>query len=179
MSYQINAMRDQQKAMVWTVVALRNAIRRASRADTTPDFRTIQRLMNYIERVTEQQQQVNEERHLFRLLEKRIPAMTRTMSRLRRDHVAMKGYRMRLTETVNYWRQGDPKSARHAPVVAHDYLDFCERHVRAERDLLPALRKVLSDDEWSGIDRVFASVDDPMARGRSRREREAALEKFD
>ncbi|MBV8191534.1 MAG: hemerythrin domain-containing protein [Alphaproteobacteria bacterium] len=179
MSYQINAMRDQQKAMVWTVVALRNAIRRASRADTTPDFRTIQRLMNYIERVTEQQQQVNEERHLFRLLEKRIPAMTRTMSRLRRDHVAMKGYRMRLAETVNYWRQGDPKSARHAPVVAHDYLDFCERHVRAERDLLPALRKVLSDDEWSGIDRVFASVDDPMARGRSRREREAALETFD
>jgi hemerythrin-like domain-containing protein len=172
-------MKHQQKAMLWALVALRNETRRAAQAATLPDFGALKRLMNYLERVAERQHQANEDRHLFRPLETRQPALARTVARLRRDHVAMKGYRMRLAETVAYWQKGDPKSARHAPVVAQDYLDFCARHVRAECDLMPALRQAVSDTEWNAIGSGFAAVDDPLARARSRREREAALEKFD
>jgi hemerythrin-like domain-containing protein len=172
-------MKDQQKAMVWALAALRNISRRAVQSNSAPDFRKIGRLINYVERVAERQHQANEERHLFRPIETRQPALARTVARFRRDHVAMKGYRVRFAEAVSYWRTGDPKSTRHAPIVAQDYLDFCLRHVRAERDLMAALRQVVSDAEWSDIGNAFASVDDPLAAARSRREREAALEKFD
>jgi hemerythrin-like domain-containing protein len=135
--------------------------------------------MNYIERVAERQNQANEERHLFPLVEKRVPALARLVARLRRDHVAMKGYRVRLAEALGYWQTGDPKSTRQAPVMAQDYLDFCLRHVRAERELLPALRQAVSDAEWNGIARDLATTDDALAAARSRRAREAALATFD
>jgi hemerythrin-like domain-containing protein len=172
-------MKDQQKAMLWTLVSLRNITRRAAETGHTPDFQKLWRLMNYVERMAEQQHQANEERHLFRAIETHQPAHARTVSRLRRDHVAMKGYRMRLAEALGWCQKGDPKSIRHAPVVAQDYLDFCSRHVRAERDLLSALRQTASDSEWNGIAEGLGLVDDPLAKARGRREREAALERFD
>jgi hemerythrin-like domain-containing protein len=173
------ARKDQQKAMLWALVRLRNETRQSSQAGSQPDFAELKRLMNYVERVAERQHQVNEERHLFCLLETRQPALARTIARLRRDHVAMMGYRMRLAEAVAYWQKGDPKSARQAPAVAQDYLDFCVRHVRAERDLMAALRQSVSDAEWQDIGNGFAAVDDPLAKARSRREREAAMRNFD
>ena len=179
MSHDLGAMNSRQKGMVWALVALRNVTRRAAQDGGTPDFRKLARLINYVERVAERQHQANEERHLFRRIETRQPALARTVARLRRDHVAMKGYRMRLAEALSYWQKGDPRSAKHAPVVAQDYLDFCERHVRAERDLLQALRRMVSDAEWSAMERDFDAVDDPLAEAQSRREREAALERFD
>jgi hemerythrin-like domain-containing protein len=172
-------MKDQQKAMLWALVALRNKTRQAAQAATLPDFSALRRLMNYLERAVERQHQANEERHFFRPLETRQPVLARTVARLRRDHVAMKGYRVRLAETVAYWQKGDPRSARQAPVMAQDYLDFCVRHVRAERDLLPALRQAASDAEWRDIANGFAMVDDPLAKARSRCEREAAMRNFD
>jgi hypothetical protein len=63
--------------------------------------------------------------------------------------------------------------------VAQDYLDFCVRHIRAERDLMPALRQAVSDAEWNDIGCAFASVDDPVAKARSQHGREAALARFD
>jgi hemerythrin-like domain-containing protein len=171
-------MKDQQKAMVWALASLRNITRRAAETGHTADFRKIWRLMNYVERMAERRHQANEERHLFRVIETRQPALARTVARLRRDHVAMKGYRIRLADALGWCQKGDPKSIRHAPIVAQDYLDFCARHVRTERDLLPALRRAVSDAEWKDIGNAFASVNDPLAAARSRHEREAALEKF-
>jgi hemerythrin-like domain-containing protein len=170
-------MKDQQKAMLWALVSLRNITRRAAQTGHAPDFRKLWRLMNYLERKVERQHQANEERYLFRAIEMRQPALARTVSRLRRDHVAMKGYRVRLADALAWCQKGDPKSICQAPVVAQDYLDFCARHVRAERDLLPALREAVSDAEWNDIGRSL--VDDLLAKARSRREREAALERFD
>ena len=179
MSNEMPAMKNQQKAMVWALVTLRNETRKASQAGTRPEFGQIKRLMRYVERIAERQHQVNEERHLLRPLEAREPALARTVARLRRDRVAMKGYRLRLAEAVGYWEQGDPRSASHAPVVAQDYLDICVRHVRAERNLMAAARKVLSDAEWSTAEGDFAAVRDPLAAARSRNERQAALARFD
>jgi hemerythrin-like domain-containing protein len=178
-SHDMKAMKDEQKAMLWVLVALRNITRRAAQTGSMPDFPKLRRLMNYVERLAERQHQAVEERYLFRPLETHRPALVRTMARLRRDHVAMKGYRLRLAEAVDYWQKGDPKSARHAPAVAQDYLDFCASHMRAERDLVPALRQAVSDAEWNDIANGFGAVIDPLARARGRRERETALDSFD
>ena len=179
MSQVVRAVNDQQKAMVWALVAVRMAVRKALRSAVKPDFRQLKTLLTYVERFAEQQHQVNEDRHIFRPLETREPAMARAIALLRRDHSAMKGYRIRLEEALTYWEKGDPKAGVQAPMVAEDYLHFCQRHARKERDLLPALRRICSDTEWTEIERAYASVADPLLGAKSRRERMKALQAFD
>lgn len=179
MSQVSKAMTDQQKAMVWALVAVRMTMRKALQTGTKPDFRQLNKSLAYIERVAEGKHQANEERYLFRPLQAREPNLARTIARLRRDHVAMKGYRIRLSEALTYWHKGDPKAGPQAAIVAEDYLRFCQRHVRTEREVLPALRRVLSEREWIETGRALASVADPLAASRSRQERMTALQTFE
>jgi hypothetical protein len=152
------AVNDQQRAMMWALVAVRRLARRASRTAGT---------------------QANEERHMLHPLEIREPSLARIVARLRRDHSAMKGYRIRLATALGYWQQGDPKAASQAPLVADDYMRFCQRHVRTERDLLPALRKVTSEAEWAAFNEAVAAVADPVMASTSGPARFAALSQFD
>lgn len=176
MSQVSKAMHDQQNAMIWALLAARMTMRKALLTGTKPDFRQLKRALAYIERFAEGQHQANEERYLFRPVQAREPNLARTLARLRRDHVAMKGYRIRLSEALSYWHKGDPKAGPQAAIVAEDYLRFCQRHVRAEREVLPALQRVLSETEWTEVGRALGSVADPLATSGSRQERMAALQ---
>src|SRR5207248_1407256 len=161
------AMNDEQKAMVWTLAAVRLTARKALQTAIKPDFPQLKRLLTYVERFGENQHQVTEERYLFRPIEKREPQLARTIARFRRDHSAMKGYRIRLSEVLSYWEKGDPKAGPQAAIVAEDYLRFCQRHARGERQLPPVLRRVASEAEWAEADRAFASIADPLAAART------------
>lgn len=178
MSESMKALKDQQKAMHWAVLELRNLTAQAQASGTPPDFALLQRLLNYLERVAERRHQPNEEKHLFRPLEARAADLKRLVHRLRRDHSAMTGYRIRLAEALGYWQKGDERSGRHATLVAEDYQTFCERHLREERELLARLREVLSDAEWAESERGFAAAADPVAAAGSTSERQAALQPF-
>ncbi len=132
--------------------------------------------MAYVERFPEKMHQPNEERYLFRAVEARQPALARTIARLRRDHSAMTGYGNRLRTVLGYWEQGDPKAGQQSAMIVNDYALFCQRHARAERrEVLPVALEVLSESEWSQIDRAFQSAADPLADSRSRRDRDTAL----
>ena len=178
MTESMKAMKDQQKAMHWAVLELRTLTARAQETGTPPDFTLLRQLMNYLDRVAEKQHQPNEDEHLFRALEARAPDLKRLIHRLRRDHSAMTGYRIRLAEAVGYWQKGDDRSGRHATIVAEDYQVFCERHLREERELLGRLREVLSEAEWAEAERGFDSVADPVAAASSTSERETAVRQY-
>jgi hypothetical protein len=87
-------------------------MRKALQTGTKPDFRQLKKSLAYIERFAEGRHQANEERYLFRPVQAREPNLARTLAHLRRDHVAMKGYRIRLSEALSYWPKGDPKPVR-------------------------------------------------------------------
>jgi hypothetical protein len=63
--------------------------------------------------------------------------------------------------------------------LADDYVRFCRQHARlAQRELLPAALELLSDAEWSKPDQALASVADPLALSKSRRDCEIALKRL-
>ena len=176
MLHAAQTMKDRQRAMLWALLAVRRTTRRALRSAVRPDFRELKRLMAYVERFPEKLHQPNEEKYLFRAAEARQPALARTVARLRRDHSAITGYGNRLRAALGYWEQGDPKAGQQSAMIADDYARFCHRHARAERrDLLPVALGVLSESEWSQIDRAFQSAADPLADARSSHGREVAL----
>jgi hemerythrin-like domain-containing protein len=172
----VETMKDRHNAMLWTLLAVRRMIRRALQSAIKPDFRELRRLTSYLEHFPEKLHQPNEEQYLFRAVEAREPGLARTIARLRRDHAAMIGYGDRLRTNLGYWEQGDPRSGSQSAMIVDDYARFCLRHVRAEqRELLPAALEVLSEKEWSHIDRAFASVADSLAASKTRPDRDEAL----
>jgi hemerythrin-like domain-containing protein len=170
---------QQQRAMSSALLAVRTIARKALRSGSRPDFAQLVPLVDYVECFAETLHQANEEKYLFRILEARQPGLARLVARLRRDHAAMKGYGQRLRAAVGYWRTGDPNAGRQTAIMADDYLRFCRQHARVERrDLLPAALESLSDAEWLKIDQVLASVVDPLALSKSRRDCELALKQL-
>ena len=176
MSRTMQIIVDQQRAMSSALLAVRTIARKALRSGDRPDFSQLVPLVDYLERFPETLHQPNEEKHLFRVMEARAPGLARLIARLRRDHAAMKGYGQRLRPAVGYWQTGDPNAGRQTALMADDYVRFCRRHARAERqDLLPAALKLLSDTEWSKIDQSMGAVVDPLAASKGRRDCERAL----
>jgi branched-chain amino acid transport system ATP-binding protein len=179
MSRALQVITQQQRAMSSALLAVRTIARKALRSGGSPDFSQLAPLLNYLERFPETLHQANEEKHLFRVLEAREPRLVRLVARLRRDHAAMKGYGQRLRTAVAYWRTGDPKAGRQTALMADDYVRFCRQHARLEqRELLPAALELLSDAEWSKIDQALASIVDPLANSKCRRDCEIALKQF-
>jgi branched-chain amino acid transport system ATP-binding protein len=176
MSRALQIITQQQRAMSSVLLAVRTIARKALRSGSNPDFSQLVSLVDYVERFPETLHQANEEKYLFRVLEAREP---RLVARLRRDHAAMKGYGQRLRTAVAYWRTGDPKAGRQTAIMADDYVRFCRQHARLEqRELLPAALELLSDAEWSKTDQALASVVDPLALSKSRRDCEIALKQL-
>ncbi len=179
MSRALQVITQRQKAMSSALLAVRTLARKALRSGSSPDFSQLAPLLDYLERFPETLHQASEEKHLFRVLQAREPRLVRLISRLRRDHAAMKGYGQRLRTAVAYWRTGDPKAGRQTALIADDYVRFCRQHARLEqRELVPAALELLSDPEWSKIDQDPASVPDPLANSKSRRDCEIALKQF-
>lgn len=170
---------SQQKAMSRALLAVRTIARKALRSQSRPDFLQLKRLMTYVERFPEKLHQLNEERHLFRALEAREPALGRIIARLRRDHSAMKGYGARLRTALGYWEQGDPKAGPEAANLADDYARFCRQHARVERGLLPAALGRLSAGEWRQIEHALEAAADPLANSKSRDGCSAAIRQMD
>ncbi|MGZ5899090.1 MAG: hemerythrin domain-containing protein [Reyranella sp.] len=179
MSRALQIITQQQNAMSSALLAVRTIARKALRSGNSPDFSQLAPLVNYVERFPETLHQANEEKYLFRVMEAREPRLARLVARLRRDHAAMKGYGQRLRTAVGYWRTGDPNAGRQTAIMADDYVRFCRQHARLEqRDLLAAALELLSDAEWSKIDQGLASVVDPLARSKTRRDCEMALKQL-
>ena len=179
MSRALQIITQQQRAMSSALLAVRTLARKALRSGGRPDFSQLALLLDYLERFPEKLHQASEEKHLFRVLEAREPRLVRLVTRLRRDHAAMKGYGQRLRTAVAYWRAGDPKAGRQTALMADDYVRFCRQHARLEqRELLPAALELLSDAEWSKIDQALASIPDPLANSKSRGDCEIALKQF-
>lgn len=173
----LEMMRDRQRAMSSTLLAIRTIARRSLEAGTPPDFAALRRLVTYLERYSQAQHQPAEERHLFRTLEAREPAAAkRSLHRARRDHAACLGYLNRLSEAAARWQRGDSRARSEVALFADDYVRFCRLHGRIEaRDVLSLAAKALTPADWSAVAAGLAAAKDPLAGSRSRADCAAAL----
>lgn len=169
-------MKDRQKAMSSTLLAIRLIARRSLRSGAPPDFEQLRRLIAYVERFPQKTHQPAEERYLLSAVATRAPEAARAVARAKRDHAACMGYLNRLRSALERWEIGDPKAPRESAIVADDYVRFCRLHARIEaRDVLSVAAKVLTARDWRTIGDGFAATDDPVARSRRRADCAAAL----
>jgi hemerythrin-like domain-containing protein len=172
----LEMMNQRQRAMSSTLLAMRTMARSALRSGSKPDFRQLRRLLAYLDRYPQKIHQPAEEQQLFRAVLAREPTAARAVTRARRDHAACVGHFVRLETAVRNWERGDPAAGPEVALHADEYVRFCRLHGRVEaRDLLSVALKVLSDEDWTSIERAWAAANDPLAASKSRQECAQAL----
>jgi hemerythrin-like domain-containing protein len=75
----LEMMRNRQRAMSSTLLAVRTIAHRSLRTGTPPNFDQLRRLGAYVERFPQKLHQPAEEQHLFRTLERRAAAASRAI----------------------------------------------------------------------------------------------------
>ena len=172
----IDMMRDRQRAMSSTLLAVRTIARKSLRSGRPPDFVQLKRLVGYLERFPNKLHQPAEEQHLFRAIERREPGAARAIARAKRDHAACLGYFNRLNNALGRWIGGQGSAGGEVALLADDYVRFCRLHARIEaRDVMSVANRVLQPGDWSAIAAAFAAANDPLVRSRSRADCAAAL----
>jgi hemerythrin-like domain-containing protein len=175
----IQIIKDEHRALSSVLSSLQVISRKAVHAGDKPDFSWLWALLQYVDRFAERLHHPKEELYLFRVLERRSPDIGRKIARLRREHAANAGHSIRMCDALANWERGDPKAGPFFASVASDFTKFNWRHMRREeREILPVAQATFTDADWREIDRAFAANDDPLARSRSRKECEAALQHF-
>jgi hemerythrin-like domain-containing protein len=172
----LEMMRNRQRAMSSTLLAVRTIARRSLRSGIPPDFNQLRRLVAYVERFPQKLHQPAEEQHLFRALERRAPTASRAIARAKRDHAACMGYLYRLNNALGRWVGGQASAGGAVALMADDYVRFCRLHNRIEaRDVLSMAIQVLQPDDWRTIGQAYATTKDPLDSSTSRSECAAAL----
>ncbi|MBK9609560.1 MAG: hemerythrin domain-containing protein [Betaproteobacteria bacterium] len=121
-------------------------------------------IVRYIGAYPERYHHPKETRHLFNRLRMRTTEFDVVLDRLERDHLIgeamLSGLSSALRATEN---GGDNERKAFARNVNH-FAEFYWEHMRIEEELiLPAARRLFTEDDWDDLDCAFAGHVDPLA----------------
>lgn len=121
-------------------------------------------IVRYIAAYPERYHHPKETRHLFNRLRMRTDELDAVLDRLEHDHqvgevmLAGLGDALRTAETG-----GDAERGAFAQNVSR-FAEFYWEHMRIEEELiLPAARRLFTEDDWDDLDCAFAGHLDPLA----------------
>ncbi|MBK8740264.1 MAG: hemerythrin domain-containing protein [Betaproteobacteria bacterium] len=121
-------------------------------------------IVHYIEAYPERYHHPKETRHLFNRLRMRTTEFDVVLDRLERDHLIGEAMLRDLSGALRATeRGGDNERKAFARNVNH-FAEFYWEHMRIEEELiLPAARRLFTEDDWDDLDCAFAGHVDPLA----------------
>jgi hemerythrin-like domain-containing protein len=159
----IRLLKDEHLAIASVLFGLRAAVRRI-REGSTPDFRLLRALQDYIVRFPERCHHPKEERYLFATLAARCPQAEPLIAALDAEHAEGALLIAALGDALErYARAGDAAFDTFARDV-ESYAEFHWRHMTKEEDvLLPLARRHLTVGDWELVATAFRENDNPLA----------------
>jgi len=147
-------------AMLRSIVMLLEQHRKKG---TLPDFAALRAMLFYVDEFPEKRHHRKETDLLFPKLRARTPMSRELMDRLDSDH-AWGERRIRNVEhaLLAFEMLGEPRREAFESAV-NDYVDFYLNHMALEeREILPLAERVLTDNDWRGLDEAFSQNRDPL-----------------
>ena len=147
-------------AVLRSILMLLEAHRRKG---SLPDFATLRAMLFYVDEFPEKRHHRKESELLFPKLRARTPMSRDLLDRLDGDH-AHGERRIRDVEhaLLAFEMLGEPRREAFEHAVGA-YVDFYVGHMALEeREILPLAERVLTADDWRGLDEAFAENRDPL-----------------
>jgi hemerythrin-like domain-containing protein len=136
---------------------------RHSQNETMPNFPALRAMLFYVDEFPKRQHHRKESEFLFPKLRTRTPISRDLLYRLEEEHRAGE-QRIRLVEhaLLAFEIMGEPRRQAFEE-AAKEYVDFYVGHMALEeKHILPLAEKMLTEEDWNELNRVFGSNIQPL-----------------
>jgi hemerythrin-like domain-containing protein len=159
----IQIIQEEHGTIAAIVRSLGMMIERGPHDDLAGYFEVVGAMLFYIDEFPERLHHPKESQLLFPKVAARAPETAELIARLDQEHARGESAIRELQYLLKAWELLGPtrRDAFEAAVKRH--LSFYLEHMRLEEtEILPVALRVLSADDWKGIDAAFASNVDPL-----------------
>jgi hemerythrin-like domain-containing protein len=159
----IHAEHQALAAMLSSVTLMLNEMHRSGQPPRPRDFEVLRAMLFYIDEFPERLHHKQESELLFPLIRARSSEGREALDQLDRDHQAGEFAVRKLEHALTAWEMiGSSRQAAFEAAIQR-YLDFYRGHMRLEEDvILPLAERVLTDEDWTRLDRAFEKNRDPL-----------------
>lgn len=162
----LQIIHDEHTAVAAVLRSLMLMIERGPADEPERYFDVLRAMLFYIDEFPEKRHHPKESDLLFPKIARRAPDLMPVIRRLEDDHMQGEGRVRELQHLLLAWELlGESRRAAFEQ-TAKDYIRFYLEHMRLEEtDIMPAARKLLTDEDWAELDAVFEKGRDPLAGG--------------
>jgi hemerythrin-like domain-containing protein len=159
----LTIIRNEHQAIAAVLHALTHLVRGIREQGAKPDFQSLRALLFYIEAYPERLHHPKESDRLFRRLRARSAEADAILEQLDAEHARGENETRQLQHLLlEYEMLGPTRFAAFDAGLASFAAHYLE-HMRTEEErVLPLATRVLTADDWAGIDAAFAANRDPL-----------------
>ena len=160
----IRIIRDEHSALSAMLRSIVLLLAQHRRQGTLPDFAALRAMLFYVDEFPEKRHHRKETELLFPKLRARTPLSRELLDRLDDDH-ARGERRIRNVEhaLLAFEMMGESRRKAFEQAVEH-YVDFYLAHMAMEeREILPLAERVLTEEDWTDLDKAFGANHDALA----------------
>ena len=159
----LNVIRGEHRSLTAVLHGLWYLVDEVNEGRRKPDFTVLRAMLHYIDTFPEKLHHPKEQRYLFARLRERTITENAVLDQLEAEHIHGAKLIRDLEQALLRWEMGGQQDlAAFAEEVEH-YVDFHRRHMRQEEQVvLPLAERVLTEEDWRGIDAACAGNADPL-----------------
>ncbi len=159
----LQIIKDEHASLAAMLKSIRMMVARGPQDQPEKYFDVLRAMLFYIDEFPERQHHPKETNILFPLVVQCDPGVKDTIDQLDREHEAGQKWVREIQHLLLAWEiLGEERCSKFTEACSK-YIDFYLAHMRLEETaLLPVAERELSDEQWSVLDKAFASNRDPL-----------------
>ena len=163
MTEALQIISNEHRSMWQLTVVLDELRKQLGNPRQKPDGDLFKLILDYIERYVERVHEPKEEAFLYKAVMERTSEGKDMIAEFRREHASTPELVARLRGQLNSLLRDYPAGVAEFQAALEEYIAMMRRHImKEESDLFPLARRVLTEQDWNGINTAFADSDDPL-----------------
>lgn len=159
----IRIIQDEHRSIAAVIQGLRYLINETLEKGLVPNFPVFRAMLDYIVAFPERLHHPKEDQYLFGAIRARSHEATALLDELQAEHVRGAQLITQLQDALLAYEQSPSANGSTFREIVEDYANFHWAHMRREEDLiLPIAERVLTEADWSLIERAFKENDNPL-----------------
>ena len=159
----LNVIRGEHRSLTAVLHGLWYLVDEVNEGRRKPDFTVLRAMLHYIDTFPEKLHHPKEQRYLFARLRERTITENAVLDQLEAEHIHGAKLIRDLEQALLRWEMGGQQDFAAFAEEVERYVDFHRRHMRQEEQVvLPLAERVLTEEDWRGIDAAFAGNADPL-----------------
>ncbi len=157
-------IRDEHAALAAMLRSILLLLAEHRRKKTLPDFASLRAMLFYVDEFPEKRHHRKESELLFPKLRARTPISRDLLDRLDDDHERGERKIRNVEHALLAFEMLGESRREQFETAVERYVDFYLAHMAVEeREILPLAERVLTDEDWAGLDRAFLANRDALA----------------